>query len=92
MSNVDIKTSALTVSTSLSDTDRFVVVRNPSNSALATTNAVSLSTIRASIPIANTPANSTALTVKAGTLLYDSGYLYVAVANNIIKRAQLSTF
>jgi hypothetical protein len=92
MSNVDIKTSALTVSTSLYDTDRFVVVRNPSNSALATTNAVSLSTIRASIPIANTPANSTALTVTAGTLLYDSGYLYVAVANNIIQRAQLSTF
>lgn len=39
----------------------------------------------------NTPANSSATAV-AGTIWADSNYLYVAVANNLIKRVSLSTF
>ena len=92
MANTDIKTSQLVLASNLDSTDRFVVVRNASNSSLATTNTVSFSTIRSYIAIANTPANSSALTVRGGTLLYDSNYLYIAVANNVVKRVSLQSF
>lgn len=39
----------------------------------------------------STPANST-ITVKKGTILFDTSYLYVAVANNTLKRVALSSF
>ena len=38
-----------------------------------------------------TPANST-ITVTKGTILFDSNYLYIAVANNSLKRIALSSF
>ena len=38
-----------------------------------------------------TPANSTA-TVPANTMWFDSDYLYVATANNVIKRVPLTAF
>ena len=41
--------------------------------------------------IANTPANST-ITITKGTVLYDTSYLYLAVANNTLKRVSLSSF
>jgi hypothetical protein len=40
----------------------------------------------------STPANSTATTIAAGTMFWDSGYLYVATANNVVKRSTLSAF
>ena len=44
------------------------------------------------VTFSNTPANSTALTIAGGQIFYDSNYLYVAVANNTVKRVALSTF
>jgi hypothetical protein len=38
-----------------------------------------------------TPANST-ITVAQGTIFYDSSYLYIATANNTLKRVALSSF
>lgn len=38
-----------------------------------------------------TPANST-ITVKKGTLMFDNTYLYIATANNVLKRVTLSSF
>ena len=38
-----------------------------------------------------TPANS-GITVTGGTLFYDSNYIYIAVANNTLKRVALSSF
>jgi len=38
-----------------------------------------------------TPATST-ITVTKGTILFDSNYLYIAVANNSLKRVALSSF
>ncbi len=50
------------------------------------------------VPIANsfvmvnsTPANNS-VTSKAGQIWFDSDFIYVAVANNTIKRAALSSF
>ena len=90
MSNTDIKTSELPPASTLANTDLLVVVRSPNSSP--TTNTVTLNTLRAVLPIANTPANSSALTVLGGTLLYDASYLYIATANNTVKRAALSAF
>ena len=39
----------------------------------------------------STPANST-ITVKKGTLMFDSDYLYIATANNTLKRVSLTAF
>lgn len=38
-----------------------------------------------------TPANST-ITVSKGTIFFDADYLYIAVANNTLKRVTLSSF
>jgi hypothetical protein len=38
-----------------------------------------------------TPANST-ITVTQGTVFYDANYLYVATANNNLKRIELTVF
>lgn len=51
-------------------------------------------TIKANfLQIANTttPMSSTP-TVEKGTFWFDSNYIYVAVANNVLKRATLSSF
>src|SRR5687768_2703116 len=40
----------------------------------------------------NTPANSSALTIQAGQIFYDSDFLYIAVANNTVKRVAVSSF
>lgn len=47
----------------------------------------------ATLLIANnaTPANSSA-NVTHGTVWFDSNYLYVATANNVLKRVSLSSF
>lgn len=39
----------------------------------------------------NTPANST-VTIAKGAIFYDTDYLYIAVANNTVKRVALDTF
>lgn len=38
-----------------------------------------------------TPANSS-VTVRKGTVFFDDSYLYVATANNVLKRVSLSSF
>lgn len=44
------------------------------------------------VSYSNTPANSTALTIARGQIFYDNNYLYIAVANNLVKRVALGTF
>jgi hypothetical protein len=90
MANTDIKISELPQTSTLANTDLFVVVKSPNSNP--STNTMTLNTLRAVLPIANTPANSTALTVLGGTLLYDSNNLYIATANNVVKRVSLVSF
>ena len=40
----------------------------------------------------NTPMNSTPNNVTKGTFWFDSNYIYVAVANNSLKRVNLTAF
>jgi len=88
--SLNTKVSALPKTNSVSNNALFLVVRDPAGSP--TSNGVSLATIREAMVIKTTPANSSALTVTNGILLYDSNYLYVAVANNVVKRVALSSF
>jgi hypothetical protein len=74
--------------------DLMVIVDDPSGTP--TTKYVTvgnlLGNVSANVVIYNgTPANST-ITVKKGTIMFDNTYLYVATANNVLKRITLNTF
>lgn len=47
--------------------------------------------VRINLGSSSTPANSTP-TIKQGTIFFDSSYLYVATANNTLKRVALGSF
>ena len=88
------KISELTVLTSASGDDLLVIVDDPSGTAV--TKKITVSNLfgnsQANVVIyGTTPANS-AITIKQGTLMYNGSYLYVAVANNVIKRLPLESF
>lgn len=40
----------------------------------------------------DTPANGSITVITKGTLFFDDNYIYIATANNIVKRAQLNSF
>jgi len=84
------KVSELATAANVAVTDRIMVLRSPaSNSSVRT---VPFGTLCANIVLSNTvPANSTANGV-AGTLSYDSAYVYVCIANNTWKRATLASW
>lgn len=70
-----------------------IVTAQSNTNNLATINANNLvvnGSIR--IPAGSTPANSTSLTITQGSIFYDSGFIYVATANNFVERAALSAF
>jgi hypothetical protein len=90
MANTDIKLSELATTATVANSDIFVVVRSPNSSP--TTNTLTLNVLRSNFLVADTPADSNALTISSGVILYDSDYLYVATANNVVKRVALSSF
>lgn len=87
-------TANLVQRVSANSADRIVVLSDPSGNATTATISIgdlfgnsSLNIIANSIAIGTgTPANSSAMIVRAGTLIYDANYLYVATANNLVKR------
>lgn len=88
------KITELTLLTSAANNDLLIVQDVSAN----TTGAIALTDLT-KVVVANTlvitgnstPANSTP-TVTRGTLFYDTNYLYIAVANNTLKRVTLSSF
>lgn len=95
------KISELTALTTASGDDLLIVVDDPSGNAVTKKVTVNnFFTIADTVTVSansfvlrnfQTPANST-VTVTRGTMLYDTNYLYIAVANNVLKRVALSTF
>ena len=88
------------VATSISNGDLFLISANTSNTA--TTKVVNSSILfgnSSALISANqfqmrektTPANST-VTMTQGRIFFDEDYLYIAVANNTLKRVALSSF
>ena len=94
MSDRAKKISELTALTAPAAEDLMVIVDDPSGTP--TTKYVSVGNLfgnsSANVVIYNaTPANST-ITVKKGTLMFDTDYLYIATANNTLKRIALTAF
>jgi len=88
------KISELTVLTSASGDDLLVIVDDPSGTAV--TKKITVSNLFGNsqanaVIYGATPANSS-ITIKQGTLLHDNNYLYIAVANNEVKRVVLGAF
>lgn len=71
------------------------VASNTSSQNLTVSDMLTVQKIKIenSVQMSNTftPANST-ISVDKGTIFFDSNYLYVAVANNNLKRIALETF
>lgn len=90
MANNSIKLSQEPVVTTVNPTaDRLVLVANASGNASLVT--VPVANIYTNIQVANTPANSSP-TVGQGFIFTDGTYLYVATANNTLKRVALGSF
>lgn len=88
------KISELTALTTPSGEDFVVIVDDPSGTPITkkVTVANLLGNSAANVVIQNvTPANGT-ITVKKGTIMFDSTFLYIATANNVIKKVALSAF
>jgi hypothetical protein len=75
--------------------DLLVIVDDPTGTPITKYVTVGnlLGNAAANVVIYNTtaPANS-AITVKKGTIMFDSDYLYIATANNTLKRLALTAF
>jgi hypothetical protein len=94
MSDRAKKISELSALTAPAGDDLLVIVDDVSGSAVTkkVTVANFLGNSSANVVIFNaTPANSS-ISVKKGVIMFDSSYLYVAVANNSLKRVALSSF
>ena len=84
------KVSELAQAANVASTDRILVLRSPSSNGSVRT--IPFGTLCANIVLSNTvPANSTANGL-AGTLSYDSNYVYVCIANNTWKRTSLTAW
>ena len=90
MANNSIKLSQEPVVTTFNPAvDRLVLVANASGNASLVT--IATTNIYTNIQVANTPANSS-ITVTQGYFFTDGNYIYVATANNSVKRVALSAF
>jgi hypothetical protein len=82
------------VANSMASTDQVLVIRDPAGTPatrlVSVGNLLGNSAANVSLQFV-TPANST-VTVTRGTVFIDADYIYVAVANNTLKRAALSSF
>lgn len=84
------KVSELPTAANVAASDRVLVLRDPGGSPSVRT--VNVNIFAANLTISNSvPANSSANGI-AGTIRYDSSYIYVCIANNTWKRSTLSTW
>jgi len=90
MADSSKKVSELPVAANVASTDRVMVLRDPSGNASVRT--VTVANFGANLVFSNSvPANSVSTGI-AGTIRFDTNYVYVCVANNTWKRAALTTW
>lgn len=94
MADKALKISELGAVTAPSGDDLLVIVDDPTGTP--TTKKVTVANLlgnsSANVVIRNvTPANGT-ITVTKGTIMFDSSFIYIATANNVIKKVALSSF
>jgi hypothetical protein len=84
------KVSELPTASNVASTDRILILRSPASNASVRT--VTMENFSANIIISNTvPANSTSNGI-TGTVRFDSNYIYICVAANNWKRAELENW
>ena len=84
------KVSQLPTAANVAGTDRVLILRDPSGTPSVRT--VNANIFAANLVLSNSaPANSSANGI-AGTIRWDSSYIYVCVANNTWKRSVISTW
>ena len=89
MANNSLRVSQLGQVTSLSANDRLVVLTNSDTSAQ--TQTIAFNNLTNSICfVSTTKANTSPGT--SGQICFDTNYIYVCVANNVWKRAALTTY
>jgi hypothetical protein len=88
------KTSELPTTNNAVANDRIVILKDPSGTPSTRTIKVSdlLGNSAANVVVQETTPSNSTITIKKGTMLFDNNYLYIAVANNSLKRVALSTF
>ena len=90
MANNETKVSQLPTSSNVAVSDRFLILKNPSGNASVRT--VNADIVYANITLSSSvPATPTSNGI-AGTIRYDSSYVYVCIANNTWKRATLNSW
>lgn len=90
MANTAKSVANLNIASTLSMSDRVVVLVNPSSTSNVKT--ANLSVFVANLALSNSvPANSTSNGF-TGTIRYDSDYVYICVANNTWKRSSISNW
>jgi len=85
-------TKKITVQNFFGNVSTTVVVNNTATVSANLTINNTLIANNLLVVTSSTPANSTSSTITKGTIFYDSNYIYIATANNLVKRAALSTF
>jgi hypothetical protein len=84
------KVSELPTASNVASTDRVLVLRSPASNASVRT--VTMANFSANVLISNSvPANSSSNGI-AGTIRYDSSYVYVCVSENVWKRTTLTSW
>jgi len=94
MADKALKITELGAITNPTGDDLLVIVNDPTGTPVTkkVTVANLLGNSSANVVIQNvTPANGT-ITVTKGTIMFDSSFIYIATANNVIKKVALSAF
>jgi len=86
------KITAVYVANSITSNDSFLIVRSYANSSAAQTAMVPQTVLITGKFINSEPANNAALTITQGDYRVSNSYLYVATANNYVKRVSLTDF
>ena len=90
MANNSLKVSELATAANVASTDRVMVLRDPAGSASVRT--VTMSNFSANIVVSSSaPANSSATGI-AGSIAYDSSYIYICTATNTWKRTAIASW
>lgn len=90
MADNSVKVSQLPTAANAATTDRVLVLRDPNGSPSVRT--VALKDLSANMTIANTVPATASSNGVAGTIRYDSNYVYICISNGNWKRASLNSW
>lgn len=90
MANDARKVSELGIAPGANANDRIVILTNPSTSPAVQT--VAIGNIVGNFRLGNNAPAAANSSGTAGSIAYDSSYVYICIANNTWKRAALSTW